>query len=88
MNIKDLIDDLQGHTIVAQSSSERMLGSFGNYFVAWNGACTYRIYHIYNGGNSVEEVDVWTTDKEFSSSNSEQRQTYAQEYLTKWMVRS
>ena len=85
MNIQDLIEQLHGHTIVAQSDPD---GVFAPYFVAWNGSCTYRIFHIYNAGHSVEEVDVWTTDKEFSSSNSEQRQTYAQEYLTKWMVRS
>lgn len=84
MNLQDLVEQLQGHTIVTQSDPE---GAFGLYFVAWNGSCTYRIFHIYNYGESVEEVDVWTANMEYPIDSPSQRERYAQEYLNKWMTR-
>lgn len=87
MDVQELVEQLQGHTIVAQSDGN---GIFGSYFVAWNGSSTYRIFHIYNMGNSVEEVDVWTSDAnkcgyEVFPCWSQQR--YAQERLEQWMNR-
>ncbi len=84
MDIQDLVEQLQGHTIVAQSDPD---GIWGSYFVAWNGTSTYRIFHVFNLGNSVEEVDVWTSDLEFPPC-SERREEYAKGRLAEWMIRS
>jgi len=78
MNTSELIESIHGHTIVARSDSEQ----FGDYFVAWNNSCTYRIFHIYD--NNIEEVDVWTSDMAFPISSISKRCDYAKEHLDEW----